>query len=391
MSLTSASGFELISQPNDLLLAKRLAEHLRSILQDLRPKGRVLHIAHSGGAILTYLAAKYHLSYAESNRIDVVTLGGGRSLTHKYFKGRILNYYARNDPVLMLEKRASSLMKLLVNNADKNLTTGLSNVSSSLSSSHHDAIQDGKHNTTFVFMQPIANDPLADHSMYGPTYRLALTWEAEEYRKRLEYMMLLAARDKDFIRLLRKQIANITGYHHFWTSGYSGKQHNTIITSHIFNVALTGRRIRKYASSITNIHGLFSGKPSNHPLSTTTYSDGMRGLFGYNMTDFYGLLNNSFQLFSVKSSHPTSSAVMAIASTTNDNTDTNMVTTNLLGLNTTTTIVTSNIGSANNSISYYNRMKGLVVDTICGVVDYCIKNYRYMANNNTSVVPFDQR
>jgi hypothetical protein len=118
------AGFELVLRPADLALSKQLAEHLRNTLSQLHPKGRVLHIAHSGGAILTYLAAKHHLSYSEANRIgtylptslppylppslppslpnpspqsvystDIVTLGGGRSLTHKYFKGRISNYY----------------------------------------------------------------------------------------------------------------------------------------------------------------------------------------------------------------------------------------------------------------------------------------------------------
>jgi len=214
----------------------------------------VLHIAHSGGAILTYLAAKYHLTYAESNRIDVVTLGGGRSLTHKYFKGRIFNYYARNDPVLMLEKRASDLMKVVV--AMKTNET-------------YDAVRDNKHNTTFVFMQPIAKDPLMDHSMYGPTYRLALSWEAVDYQKRLQDMMLLAARENDIIRRIRKHSANLTGYHHFWTRGYNyywGQQETTVITPHV-NFALTGRWIRKYAANITNMHGLFSDK---HPTINAT-------------------------------------------------------------------------------------------------------------------------
>lgn len=275
-------GFELISQSNDLLLAKQLAEHLRNILNDLRPKGRVLHIAHSGGAILTYLAGKYHLTYAESSRIDVVTLGGGRSLTHKYFKGRILNYYARNDPVLILEKRASYLMKV---------------VAAMKTNDSYDTIRDDKHNTTFVFIQPIAKDPLMDHSMYGPTYRLALSWEAVEYRKRLQYMMLLAAREKDIIRLIRKQVANLTGYHHFWMRDNYYWPHQ-IITPHV-NFALTGRWIRKYAANITNIHGLFSGKHHHYYsssisnettggvllwLNLTTYINGVFKSYGYHQS-----------------------------------------------------------------------------------------------------------
>ena len=224
------AGFEMVLRPNDLVLAKQLADHLRSALKEVRAKeGRVLHIAHSGGAILTYLAAKYHLSYSEANRIDIVTLGGGRSLTHKYFRGRIFNYYSRNDPVLLVEQRASRLMK-----RTKNET--------------FDIVHDGKHNTTFVFLEAIAKDPIFDHSMAGPTYRKALAWEAEQFQQRLRQFMLVEAKDKDVVRRLRKQAANITGLHHFWNY-YS-----------VDNMALLGRRIRKYTASATNVHGLLSGK-----------------------------------------------------------------------------------------------------------------------------------
>lgn len=230
------AGFELVLRPNDLELAKNLAEHLRKTLKELRPKGRILHIAHSGGAILTYLAVKYHLTYNEANRIDIVTLGGGRSLTHKYFKGRIFNYYSRNDPVLLVEKRAAKLMKVTKNDT-------------------YDIVRDTKHNTTFVFLEPIAKDPIFDHSMGGPTYRLALHLEAIEFQRRLQYMMNLAAKDKDLIRKFRKTVANITGIRHFWSN---------YITSSSVNIATTSRMLRKYSSNITNIHGLFSGKGRNN-------------------------------------------------------------------------------------------------------------------------------
>jgi hypothetical protein len=58
------------------------------------------------------LPYRYHLSTAETDRIDVSTFGGGRSITQKYFRGRIVNYYARNDPLVMLDRRAGKLMKL---------------------------------------------------------------------------------------------------------------------------------------------------------------------------------------------------------------------------------------------------------------------------------------
>ena len=226
------AGFELVLRPNDLILAKQLAEHLRSALREVHPKkGHVLHIAHSGGAIITYLAAKYHLTKAESNRIDVVTLGAGRSLTHKYFKGRLYNYYARNDPVLLVESRAAQLLKKTTNHT-------------------YSLVRDSKHNTTFVFLEAVAQDTIYDHAVDGPTYRQALGWEAREFQARLRQMMQSDAREKSYVRLARKKVAKFTGVRHFW------RRYTT--PSVALNVV---RDVRKFSANVTNIHGLFSGKP----------------------------------------------------------------------------------------------------------------------------------
>lgn len=178
---------------------KRLVKHLRFVLATLDNKGRVLHLAHSGGAILTYLAAKHHLTVEERNRIDVITFGGGRSITRKYFGGYIVNYYASNDLVSLIDGRAAGLKnKHIIRNE-----TWIE-------------IRDEKHNTTFIFLRALANNVLRDHSMTGPTYRLALRREAAELRKRIDIILRMDAKDKDRIRKLRKYIANITGIHHFW-------------------------------------------------------------------------------------------------------------------------------------------------------------------------------
>ena len=79
----SRAGLELFTKPGDLFIAKGLAAHLRRALRDVGARGRVLHLAHSGGAIMTYLAAKHHLRREETARIDLVTFGGGRSITRK--------------------------------------------------------------------------------------------------------------------------------------------------------------------------------------------------------------------------------------------------------------------------------------------------------------------
>jgi len=226
------AGFELVLRPNDLILAKQLAEHLRSALREVHPKkGRVLHIAHSGGAIITYLAAKYHLTKAEASRIDVVTLGAGRSLTHKYFKGRLYNYYARNDPVLLVESRAAQLLKKTTNHT-------------------YSLVRDSKHNTTFVFLEAVAQDTIYDHAVDGPTYRQALGWEAREFQARLRQMMQSDARERSYVRLVRKKAAKLTGMRHFWRRYTS--------PSVTFNVV---RSVRKFSANVTNIHGLLSGKP----------------------------------------------------------------------------------------------------------------------------------
>ena len=90
-------------------IALQLSLHLKSILNEVGSNGRILHIAHSAGAVITYLAARYHLTTDERNQIDVITLGGGRSITRKYFNGRIVNYYSSNDPLVIVDNRAGIL------------------------------------------------------------------------------------------------------------------------------------------------------------------------------------------------------------------------------------------------------------------------------------------
>ena len=177
----------LIKRPSDLSTALGLAEHLRSCLASLNDiNGRILHLAHSGGAIVTYLAAKYHLSADERNRIDVVTFGGGRSITRKYFSGRVVNYYARNDPLLLVDQRAGQLAKSL---SPDNISAAIcSTVTLNNRSSWADAPVSlwervhAKYNTSFVYIRGILNHPVNDHSMEGPTYYVALRREADALR-----------------------------------------------------------------------------------------------------------------------------------------------------------------------------------------------------------------
>jgi len=229
----------LVLRPNDLEVANGLASHLRSILSEIPPGGRLLHIAHSAGALLTYLAAKYHLNYNETSRIDIVTFGPARSITRKYFQGRLVNYYATNDPVVLLDKRAGHLIRK-INSAHRWVSERWM-----LNTSYYN-VRDAKHNTSFVFLTAIANNPILDHSMEGPTYRVALEIEAADFHRRLEEMASSKSRkeasERDFIRKLRKTSARITGFHHFWdrVSFYESV-----------------RAIRKYAANLSSTHHFF--------------------------------------------------------------------------------------------------------------------------------------
>ena len=294
------AGVELFYKPNDLLVAKSLAQHLRKALKDVGINGsylhnttwrlpmhtqvtssrlqnlrycicscfldlnngnsfllqlissicffivgRVLHLAHSGGAIITYLAARYHLSSAETSRIDIATFGGGRSITRKYFRGgRIVNYYSQNDPLLLVDQRAALLSKLLnESTARQTVRDGGDN----LQVITYNEIRDVKHNTTFIFLDGMMNNSILDHNMEGPTYVLALQLEAIQHKKKMKELSTFHEIQKHQFRLLRKKMARITGRRHFWDD----------------SVPYSIRNIRKAASRLTNTHTFFSAFDQN--------------------------------------------------------------------------------------------------------------------------------
>lgn len=245
------AGYELVRRPNDLLSARKLAAHLRNALKEVGPNGRVLHLAHSGGAILTYLAAKYHLSVAETDRIDVTTFGGGRSITQKYFKGRIVNYYARNDPLVLLDRRAGQLVKRV---------PGLPSDRANITTYPPCEVKDRKHNTSFVFLRGVANNPIFDHSMTGPTYLGALKLEAEDFLQRMARLKATEFSEAGVIRKFRKQASELTGMHHFWGDV-------------AIDAEVQFRRARKQAASVTGFHGFFSGKRRRHAKQAIIVTD----------------------------------------------------------------------------------------------------------------------
>ena len=72
-----------------------LVEHLRDALVQVGKSGRVIHIAHSQGSVITWLAAK-RLSKEECKRIEIISFGGAATILTSEFPyfARCINYYA---------------------------------------------------------------------------------------------------------------------------------------------------------------------------------------------------------------------------------------------------------------------------------------------------------
>jgi len=139
-----------------------LVSHLSTEVSKIGSKGRVVHIAHSQGALITYLAAR-HLTQAQQERIEVVCFGGAAALTSRDFPhfARRVNYYSCNDPLLHV-----------VSNAAKALNTGFLG----------GFTQGGE--PEFVFLTPKGNDPIIDHGLLGPTYSDIVAWEGRRYQEK---------------------------------------------------------------------------------------------------------------------------------------------------------------------------------------------------------------
>ena len=131
-----------------------LVKHLQQAVAAVGPKGRVVHIAHSQGALITSLAAK-QLSPDELKRIQVLAFGGAaalRSTPQTPFE-RCINYYSVNDPLLWIVPSAAQ------------------------------ALRSGFDSPEFCFLAPRAGDPVEDHHLVGATYGPALEWEGARFQR----------------------------------------------------------------------------------------------------------------------------------------------------------------------------------------------------------------
>ena len=88
-----------------------LVDHLRDALSEVGKSGKVIHIAHSQGSVITWLAAK-KLTPEECHRIEVISFGGAATICTKEFPfSRCINYYAVNDPILNVVPAAVKALK----------------------------------------------------------------------------------------------------------------------------------------------------------------------------------------------------------------------------------------------------------------------------------------
>ena len=107
---------------------------------------------------------------------------------------------------MFLDRRAGSLVKRVP----------LEDIKGPAGASPPCEVRDLKHNTTFVFLRGIANNPVYDHAMTGPTYLRALNMEAKDFHRRLADLKATEIKEAGLVRKLRKSASEVTGIHHFW-------------------------------------------------------------------------------------------------------------------------------------------------------------------------------
>ena len=136
-----------------------LVGHIRRALACVGRTGRVIHISHSQGSAITWLAAK-RLTDDERSRIEIITFGGAATISTSEFPtfARCINYYAISDPILNV-----------VPSAVKALNSGFSFGS---------RVEEQE----IIFLASRTGDPVTDHGLLNPTYLDALLWEGRRYQ-----------------------------------------------------------------------------------------------------------------------------------------------------------------------------------------------------------------
>lgn len=147
-----------------------LVKHLREALQT-RKNARVVLIAHSQGALITYLAVQ-QLNTTEIQKLEVLAFGGAAALrkTPRTPFKRCINYYSINDPILFVVPSAAQ------------------------------ALRSGLAHEEFCFLSPRVGDPIVDHYLLSPTYKSALEWESQRFQR--EYQNVVQRHVRNFFVFL---------------------------------------------------------------------------------------------------------------------------------------------------------------------------------------------
>jgi len=161
-----------------------LVKHLKEAIQKVGKDGRVIHIAHSQGALITYLAIK-KLEKEEMMQMEVMCFGGAEVIrsTEEFPFARCINYYSVNDPLLFIVPQAAKALRsgfMGMGYGRMSSNSGGSNgedVASTLA-----AMADPNAEPEFVFLTPREGDPVKDHGLFERTYLDALKWEGRRYQ-----------------------------------------------------------------------------------------------------------------------------------------------------------------------------------------------------------------
>jgi hypothetical protein len=192
---------------------------LKNAVAAVGKRGRVIHIAHSQGALVTALAAK-HLTPLEMNQMEVLAFGGAEALrkTPKTPFARCINYYSVNDPLLFVVPSAAQALR-----------SGF------------------VHDEEFCFLAPRSGDPVEDHSLLGPTYAKALYWEGQLFQTKYQS---LAFRSFRFLVLLILNLARA-----LWEKATTARQQAIARCASIL-VAIWTYWLSNYYYHLNNTYGL---------------------------------------------------------------------------------------------------------------------------------------
>jgi len=138
------------------IIVQQLVNYFRRMIADLggiNGGGRIVHLAHSQGGMITQLASQL-LTQEERDMIDVVTFASVKIVSAKDY-GSVINYMSNKDPA-------------------GHVNSGISLWRSNQSTDE------------IIYLDPIPYNGYIDHSMQNPTYKSALMAVGQKFRVEYE-------------------------------------------------------------------------------------------------------------------------------------------------------------------------------------------------------------